>query len=151
MYELSKGTLFATVGGQTMTLGDGIPVIEEVEEFSVSEIPSKTYHLNTEFNFEVSGIDLALLNDSCCMALPNNKFVVEHSIPIMIQARWHKRSRIRKKWLKKFGMKPDTVKMRANAAAGEYHTDDGSFDFEVDDVQYLWRPDQKRRGLKIEW
>lgn len=151
MYELSKGTLLATVEGQTMTIGNGIPFTEEVEEFSVSEVPSRTYHLNTEFNFEVSGIDLALLNDSCCMAMPNNKFVMEYSIPIMVQARWHKKPRIRKKWLKRFGMKPDIVKIKADATAGEYHTDDGSFEFETDIPKYIWRPDQLRSGLKIEW
>jgi hypothetical protein len=48
-------------------------------------------------------------------------------------------------------MKPDTVKVRINATVGEYHTDDGSFDFEADKYEYVWRPDQMRRGIKIEW
>ena len=76
--------------------------------------------------------------------------VLKHQIPIMIQARWHKNKRINKKWQKRYGMKSDTVRIRANATIGEYHTDDGSFDFEADELEYLWRPDQKRKGLKIE-
>lgn len=76
---------------------------------------------------------------------------MEYLIPIMVQARWHKKPRIRKKWLKRFGMKTDVIKVKVNATAGEYHTNDGNFDFEIDDMQYFWRPDQKRRELKIEW
>jgi hypothetical protein len=92
-----------------------------------------------------------LMNNFYNMPQPNGKFTIEAYINIMIQARWHKKARVRKKWLKRFGMKPDTVKMRANATAGEYHTDDGSFDFESDIPEYLWRLDQLRRDLKIEF
>lgn len=150
-YELSKGTLFATVEGQTMTIGNGIPFTEEFDILSTSEIPARTYHMNSILDCELLDVDLALLNDLCCTTLPNDKFIIEYEIPIMIQARWHKKPRIRKKWLKRFGMKPDIVKIKADATAGEYHTDDGSFEFETDIPKYIWRPDQLRSGLKIEW
>lgn len=150
--ELDKGSLSISVENTTMMLGDGIPFIEEIE-FSAQENPSHLYHLNDipGFSFEVCNVDLAKLNGCYNIPRPNGKFIFEYRRDIMVQARWHKKPRIRKKWLKRFGMKPDTVKMRANATAGEYHTDDGSFDFETDMPEYLWRPDQLRKGLKIEF
>ena len=148
--ELDKGSLFMTIGDNTMTLGEGIPFTEEIE-LSVKENPPHLYHFNQpSFSFEVYNADLEKLNNDYNMML-NREFVIEAYRNIMIQARWHKKPRIRKKWLKRFGMKPDTVKMKMNATNGEYHTDDGSFDFETDMPEYLWRPDQKRKGLKIEF
>jgi hypothetical protein len=149
--ELSKGDLFMSIGDETISLGDGIQFTKEIE-LSADENPPRLYHLNntSSINFEVSGVDLALLNDFCSVSQFNEKFTIEHQMPIMVQARWHKNPRIRKKWLKRFGMKSDTVKVRMDATAGEYNADDGSFDFETDKREYIWRPDQKRRGLKIE-
>lgn len=151
-YEFSKGDFFVTVGDKTITLGEGIPFTAEIE-LSAKENPSHLYHFNStpSIDFEVSGTDLLLMNSFCSMPSSNGKFTMEYSIPIMIQARWHKKPRINKKWLKRFGMKSDTIKCRANATAGEYHTDDGSFDFESDMPEFLWRPDQLRKDLKIEF
>lgn len=165
--ELNKGTFFVTTEDKTIKLGDGIPFIEEIE-LSASENLSHEYHLYNppSVSFEVSSVDLTLLNDFCNMPRPNNKFIMNYQRDIMVQARWHKKARIRKKWLKRFGMKPDTVQVYADATVLEYHpghvlneqySDSGicatfdSFNFETDKLEYIWRPDQKRRGLKIEW
>lgn len=150
--ELSTGVFFVNDGYKTTKLGDGIPFIEDIENCSTNENPSHSYSLYNlpSASFEVTGVDLALLNDFCSISKPNKIFIMEYSMPIMIQARWHKNSRIRKKWLKRFGMKPDTVKVRTNATVGEYHTDDGTFDFETDKLEYIWRLDQKRKDLKID-
>ena len=151
-YELDKGSLFMTIGDKTMSLGDGVPFTEEIE-LSAAENLSHIYRLNNtpSFSFELYGVDLANLNDFYKTPQFNGNFVIEAYISIMIQARWHKKPRIRKKWLKRFGIKPDTVKIRANATTGEYHNDDGSFEFKTDVPEYLWRPDQKRKGLRIIW
>lgn len=152
-FELSAGTFFIIDNDKTIELGKGIPFIEDIENCSTSENPSHSYSLYNppSASFEVTGVDLALLNDLCSMPQPNGKFTMNYQRNIMIQARWHKKARIRKKWLKRFGMKPDVVNVVHKAVVGEYHTDDGTFDFETDMPKYLWRPDQKRRGLKIEW
>lgn len=150
--ELNKGSFFIINQDETTKLGDGISFTEEVE-LSANESLSHSYHLYNppSVSFEVSGVDLAFLNDFCSIPQPNGKFTMMYHHDIMIQARWHKKPRIRKKWLKRFGMKPDIVNVISNATVGEYHTDDGTFDFETDKLEYIWRPDQKRRGLKIEW
>lgn len=164
--KLGKGNLYATIGDQTMRLGEGIPYIEELE-LSAKEALSKTYGLtnSASMSFEVSGINMELLNNVFGMP-PNGKFTMQYKEPIMVQARWHKSPRIRKKWLKRFGMKPDTVMVRVDATALEYHPGHildeqydnsgicatyNSFEFETDRQEYVLRPDQKRRGLKIEW
>lgn len=89
---------------------------------------------------------------------------LEYNIPIMIQARWHKRKRINKKWLKRYGMKPDVIKATMNIRECTYESghivgkDDigirstcDSWDFETDMPIYKYRPDQMRRNLKIQW
>ena len=78
-------------------------------------------------------------------------FVVQYYVPIMVQARWHKKKRISKKWLKRYGMKPDKVLVKMNANVVEYDTSDNTFEFNANKYTYVWRPDQLRRGLKIEW
>ena len=150
-----------------MSLGDSLPYTEEIE-LSAKEHLSHQYHLNatSSMSLQTDSINLELLHDICNMPPSNGKFTMECFVPIMIQARWHKKPRIRKKWLKRFGMKPDTVKMRMDATALEYHPghildeqyDDrgicatfGSFEFETNNQEYLWRPDQKRKDLKIEF
>lgn len=150
-YGLNSGDLFITTGDETTLFANGISFTEEVE-MNASENPTHMYHFDNapSVNYEVSGANLALLDDYCNTIMPNGKFTIEADINIMIQARWHKKKRVNKKWLKRYGMKPDTVRMKANAAAGEYHTDDGSLDFKSDAIEYLWRPDQKRKNLKIE-
>lgn len=150
-YELNKGSLFATIGDTTITLGEGIPFTEEIE-LSTAENPPHLYHFNQpSVSLEINSADLSWTNNFCRMPSSNERFTIEAYINIMIQARWHKKARIRKKWLKRFGMKPDTIKIRANAIAGEYHTDDHNFEFETDVPEYLWRPDQLRKDLKIEF
>lgn len=165
-FELEEGDIFITMDGKTTPFAKGIPFTEEVE-MSASDEPIHLYHFNDtpSVSFEVSGVDLALLNDYCNTTLPNGKFTIEHQIPIMIQARWHKNPRIRKKWLKRFGMKQDTVKLRVYAKVLEYHPGHileeqydpngicatfDSLEFETDKHEYVWRPDQMRSGLKIE-
>lgn len=150
--ELSRGDIFITMGEETIPFGKGIPFTEEVE-MSAKEHLSHCYHLNAMSNMTLTtdSINLELLHNAFNMPSSNGRFTMEYQIPIMVQTRWHKNPRIRKKWLKRFGMKPDTVKIRMDATAGEYHTNDGSFDFETDKYEYVWRPDQMRRNLKIEF
>jgi hypothetical protein len=78
-------------------------------------------------------------------------FVMQYYVPIMVQARWHKKKRINKKWLKRYGMKPDKVLVKMDASVVEYDTSDNTFEFNTNKWIYVWRPDQLRRGLKIEW
>lgn len=146
-YGLNSGDLFIITEDETTLFANGISFTEETD-MSASENPTHLYHLNNapSINFGVSSVNLALLDDYCNTMTPNGKFTIEADINIMIQARWHKKKRVNKKWLKRFGMKQDTVRIKVDATTGKH----GSFVFESDAIEYLWRPDQKRKNLKIE-
>lgn len=95
---------------------------------------------------------MSLFKDIFYNPYKQNNLALEFDRPIMIQARWHKKPRIRKKWLKRYGMKPDVVKVKMEATTVEYNTNSKNVSFESDGKrEYVLRPDQKRRGLKIEW
>lgn len=163
-----SGTLYiqAPNGEEEILCMGTIPTIDFAE--SVDETTLRTYGLgdSAELSFDVSYADLEMLNNFCTPTMPTDNFTIEHNIPIMIQARWHKKARIRKKWLKRFGMKPDNIKVRADAHMLEYHpgqildeqhddsgicaTFDG-WEFETNKLEYVLRPDQKRRDLMFEW
>lgn len=81
----------------------------------------------------------------------NNAWSLSFDIPIMIQARWHKKERIRKKWLKRYGMKPDSVKVEIPQCYANYDTGTGQVNFNTGEIKYKFRQDQLRKGIKIEW
>lgn len=150
-FELSDGTLYTVdSNGRQSMLGDVLCENVEVDTCNPNETPNIHYHLANAANasLEVSAIDLD------CLVYkpfePSKDFWFEYDVEISIQARWHKKKRINKKWLKRYGMKPDTVKMRARARALNYEYLAGEFEFEADTFEYIWRPDQKKKYLKIE-
>lgn len=165
--EFGSGTLFMDTGHDLTILGSGLSVSAE-PEISVDESDKVLFSLNKQPSmfFEVKAADLNLLGNLYNNIAPTGNFTLEYERPIMIQARWHKKARVRKKWLKRFGMKSDVVRVCADAKTLEYNPghiideykyDDGvcatfcSFEFEANNLRYIWRPDQKRKGLKIEW
>ncbi len=101
---------------------------------------------------EVNAEDLSTLNASVQSLAPPETFWFEYDTPIMIQARWHKKKRVNKKWLHRFGMKPDTVRVRKEGRALTYDIDSGEVEFETTSKsEYIWRQDQLKKYLKMEW
>jgi hypothetical protein len=152
-YELNDGTLYMMdSNGRRFELGDALYGDIEIDALSPNEIPDIVYNLkNTEsasFSCEMTLADLNCLNYKPFE--PTEKFNIEYRVGILVQARWHKKKRINRKWLKRYGMKPDTVKVKATARTLSYNTETGDCEFEVDKLEYVWRPDQKRKYLKIE-
>ena len=127
-------------------------------EFNLSaneDVPMNLSLSSTEsFSCDVGYINTDLLKSVSGNPLDNNRgFYYECYMPIMIQARWHKKARVRKKWLRRYGMKKDQLKIRC---IGTFLTLDGQdnywdFSMNADKLEYLWRPDQKRKERKIEW
>ena len=135
--ELASGILYT----------DDIPLSQyEEQEISWRLLPTKT----DEVTFTIDAIDLELLNNMTHIQT-SDKFTLKYNKPIMIQARWHKRHRINKKWQKRFGMKQDTVEVSCNARTCEYSWDECHFDIDASCMKYNLKPHQKRRNLKIEW
>lgn len=151
--ELGNGTLYMMdSNGVQSEFGDISYGDIEIDTLSPNEIPDIVCNLNNmesaSFSCEMTFADLSCLDYKPFE--PTKIFNIEHNVPILVQARWHKKKRINKKWLKRYGMKSDTVKMKADARRLSYDIDTGELNFEVDKLEYIWRPDQKRKHLKIE-
>lgn len=148
--ELHSGTMFITKeNGIPMLLGNDVIATAEVDATTNEFAPIHfDKHKSAEFSCDIHDFDTSLLHQMLHNTYSNN-YVVEYDIPIMTQARWHKNARIRKKWLKRYGMKPDTIKISAIA---EMLSSDVVSDcsFIIKDMEYILRPDQKRRELRIE-
>lgn len=131
-------------------IGD-VTIESEIETSSLSK---ETLSINHEASFECELTDCSsLLNYA---ANVNDKpFYVEYYIPILIQARWHKKKRINKKWLKRYGMKEDRILATADVSNIVFDTErenlyEVEYTMTLDNVHYKFRPDQLRKHLKIE-
>ena len=134
--------------GETYDLGECNSLELTQEEFSKDEEPSRTikgFTNSATFSCEAPTIfNEDLFNE---ITKPSPEFTVEWTSPIIVQARWHKKARIRKKWLKRFGYKEDVVNIIAKARQAEFNTETGGYDIDVDSIQFKFRPDQMRRDL----
>lgn len=100
---------------------------------------------------DINAEDLSALNSLVQSFAPPETFWFEFDTPIMIQARWHKKKRINRKWLNRYGMKPDTVRVCKEGRVLTYDGDSGDVEFETTSKsEYIWRQDQMRKYLKIE-
>lgn len=152
-FELSNGTLYMMgSNGRQSELGEIFSGDIEVNTISPNEVPDIIYNFQKAASASFSG-EMTLTGLECLGYKPfelTEKFSIEYNIGILVQDRWHKKKRINKKWLKRYGMKPDTVKVRAKARTMSYNTETGDCEFEVDKLEYIWRPDQLRKNLNIE-
>lgn len=153
MINLNEGSFFWINDNGPTKLASGILY---ADDFPISDKEEQSQWMMLDvkkdvgMSFDIKAIDLNLLDQIIKIPM-SNKFTLMYEQPIMIQARWHKRHRINKKWLKRFGMKPDTVTVSYDAETWAYDVCDGSFDIDASSKKYNWKPHQKRRNLKIEW
>lgn len=153
-FELGTGflTMIDRDTGEQFDLGEVVPMEMEVEEWSNKEEPQKTikgFTNSATFMCESPTIVNQELFDKLLTPSTSSAFTMEWDTPILVQARWHKKERIRKKWLKRYGFVEDVVKTVAKANGGDYNKETGEWNINVDSIQYIWRPDHLRRCLKI--
>ena len=151
--SFGKGSFYLTsFDGKTVPLGDNMSFTMD-SEISASEVAPVLYNANqsAEFSYEMSSVDLELLNNMYMFPTPSSMFTLQYNVNVLVQKRWHKKARINKKWLKRYGMKPDTVMILADGAATTYDKISDSFEFESENHRYVLRSDQQRKGLKIIW
>lgn len=157
--------LYTQSGEEVYDLGSGD--CELTIPMSAESDPPVIHSIITNHTAEFScicGVDLSLIGDMAYLS--NKPQTIMYEVPIMIQARWHKKDRINKKWLKRYGMKPDAIKVEMSIRALECipeHIDNesryktslsciyNSWNFETDMPIYKYRPDQMRKNLKIEF
>ena len=150
--ELGTGTLTMTniKTGEVYDWGEITPMSLEREEWSPNEEPEKT--IKGIFNSAtISGIDATINQDlfnELCTPSSSLGFAIEGETPILIQARWHKKGRIRKKWLKRYGYKEDKVKTIMKAKYGSFNGETGECDIEVESIEYKFKPYQLYREVR---
>lgn len=134
--------------------GIGSATIEtEIEPSSLSK---EVIEFNHSASFKGELIDCSLSNFNTTN-FNGKPFYIEYYIPIMIQARWHKKRRINKKWLKRYGMKKDEVLVKCDVLSIHTNTEcenpyeiEHEFNLDLDSMEYRFRPDQLRKSLKME-
>ena len=151
MIEINNGSLFMTDSNNIPHLiGNNLTGTAEVE-MSADENTSMHFdlHKRAEFSCDSCYINTSRLYKMCGYPY-SNIYTVEWDIEAMVQARWHKKARINKKWQRRYGMKPDTIHVVGQAKMLSVD-DKFNYDLDIENIQYVLRSDQKRRGLKIEW
>lgn len=88
---------------------------------------------------------------------------ITYETPIMVQARWHKKKRINNKWLKRYGMKKDSVLIKCYVESidskpyehyyepsylTEQHTE---FNMTFKDMEIHFKPHQLRKGFRMDY
>lgn len=150
--ELGTGTLtmMNRETGEVHDWGEITPMSLEQEVWSPNEEPEKT--IKGIFNSAtISGIDATINQDllnELCMPSRSLGFIIEGERPILIQARWHKKARIRKKWLKRYGYKEDGLKTIMKAKYGSFNKETDECDIEVESIEYKFKPYQLHREVR---
>ncbi len=150
--KLGSGFLTMTCldTGESFDLGEVSPLEMEVEEWSNKEDPEKVIKGFTNpatFSCESTIINQDLFNELCTPSTSLG-FTIEGETPILVQARWHKKTRIRKKWLKRYGYKEDKVKTIMKAKYGEFNKETGECNIEIESIEYVFKPYQLQREVR---
>ena len=146
---LGLGSLTMTdlEAGTEYNFGDSIPLEIEQLEWCKDAEPSriiKGFAEPATFSCKPTILDQDSF-DKLLRPSNSSEFTCEWDTPILVQARWHKKARIRKKWLKRYGYKEDVVKTIATARQGEYNTETGECEIEIDSIQFNFKPYQMCR------
>jgi hypothetical protein len=152
--DFLSGNLYIS-DGEHVSTWEGLNFACEMDTNSINEYAETLIRIPTlnrgSISYDISAADLSVLNSLTQPLAPPEIFWFEYDMPIMIQARWHKKKRINKKWLHRFGMKPDTVRAIKEGSVLTYDRDNCEVEFETTSKnEYIWRKDQKHKYLKIE-
>ena len=151
-FELGTGTLMMMnrETGEVHDWGEITPLSFEQDDLSPHAEPEKTVKgifNSATFSCEGATINQDLFNELCTPSRSLG-FTIEGETPILIQARWHKKARIRKKWLKRYGYKEDKVKTIMKAKYGSFNGETGECDIEVESIEYKFKPYQLHREVR---
>ena len=125
MIELKSGSLTMLKDDEPFCEFNNVNVFieSEIEPCSLSQ---EVVSFNHEATFEAELEDCSPLM-TYTTDLSGRPFYIEYKTPIMIQARWHKKPRINKKWLKRYGYKPKQMTSKG-WRIDTYNTQTGEFE-----------------------
>lgn len=156
MIELKSGSFTMLKDAESICEFNNVNgfIESEIEPYSLGQEVIKFNHEATfEAELESSSPLMTYTTD-----LAGRPFYIEYKTPIMIQARWHKKPRINKKWLKRYGMKKDYISVKCDVESftpntnydDEYFHEHAEYGMVLTNMQYKFRPDQLRKNLKME-
>ena len=144
MVDRDTGEQFDLGGCEPLTFEQEISAVEEPQRkiggftrFGTATFEAETIIDKEKFN-EMFGVD----------KVANPEFRMEWEQKILINARWHKKARIRKKWLKRYGYKEDKVKTIMKAKYGEFNKETGECNIEIESIEYQFKPYQLQREVR---
>lgn len=151
-FELGTGTLtmMNKETGEMYDWGEITPMSIEQEIWSPKEELEKTkkgFTIPATLSWGETTIDQDLFN-KLCVPSKSLGFIIEGETPILIQARWHKKARIRKKWRKRYGYKEDFLKTIIKAKYGEFNKETGECNIEIESIEYIFKPYQLQREVR---
>lgn len=151
MIELKSGSICMLSGTEPICKFNNVNgfVESDIEPYSMSKEITKFDH---EATFSAETMECSPL---MAYTTDLNPIYVEYSVPIMVQSRWHKKPRINKKWLKRYGMKKDSILAKARMDSITFDTErenqyELGYTMTLDKLHYEFRSDQLRKNLKME-
>lgn len=135
---------------------DGVGAVSLESELETNSLSKEVLSFTREASFECKLTDDSPLLDH--MSGSSDKLCYTmFNIPIMVQARWHKKPRVNKKWLKRYGMKKDSIVATCDVVVINPNIDHDNgcltkhmeYSMTVDNVQYDIRPDLMRKNLEV--
>ena len=155
MIELKSGSLTMLRNDEPICEFNNVNgfIESEIEPYSMrQEVLTFNHEATFEAELESCSPLMTYTTDLC-----GRPFYIEYKTPIMVQARWHKKPRINKKWLKRYGMKKDYISTRCDVISMCTNTDcenpyeiEHKFNLNLGSMEYEFRPDQLRKNLKME-
>lgn len=154
----SSGTLYLSDSNniQMKLLDDAIPEFDVVMSDKKESKVFHMLHTPSELEITLTDVDMNMpLFNKMCAPSTYTKQKIHWNRSIMIQARWHKKYRTNKKWLKRYGMKHDEVMIEASVDScsnSMSHTKYmQKYEFDINSLVLHFRQDQMRKNLKIEF
>ena len=154
--------------GMMMLDDKGLCTIDPITELSATEevdnpiVATFSPCMNAEFSVSTDCINAELLSE----IIQNNSypFVAEFNAPILVQARWHKKWRTRKKWLKRYGMKEDTIQVEGMIESIKEIPEEPtigccetgliatfpSYQYTFKEISFIFNEYQRRKGMMME-
>ena len=140
---------------------DPITELSTTEEFYNPIVATFSPCMNAELSVSTDCINAELLSE----IIQNNlyPFVAEFNIPILVQARWHKKWRTRKKWLQRYGMKKDTIQVKGMIESIEEIPEEPvikcetgliatfpGYEYTFKEISFIFNEYQMRKGMMME-
>lgn len=139
-------------GKEIMDLSNATSIIY-TDDMSTNENISRVIDLKPEITGQ---INCDYINESLLHNLTRtDSYTATFDIPILIQAKFHKKKRINKKWLRRYGMINDVLKASANIKDSDMISEpttpfsEMKVNFNIDDWHVTVRPDQLIRYREI--